>query len=74
MDDKISPNSLHTTRDDNNHTNEDIGNLDDVGNDNPKWGEDGVASELMNMGTTYVHDAKVQNVTYVGDQNFDGIR
>jgi len=48
--------------------------LDDAGNDNPKWGEDAVASELMNMGITYVHDARIQNVTYAIDQNFDGIR
>jgi hypothetical protein len=35
MDDNISPNSLYIARDDNNHTNEDIGNLDDIGNGNP---------------------------------------
>jgi hypothetical protein len=35
MDDKTNPNSMYTTRDDNKHTYEDIGNLDDEGNDSP---------------------------------------
>jgi len=35
MDDKTNPNSMYTIRDDNKHTNEDIGNLDDEGNDSP---------------------------------------
>jgi hypothetical protein len=73
MDDNTSPSSLYIARGDNNHTNEDIRNLNDAGNDNPQWGEDVAASELMSMGTIYVHDARVQNVINARDQNFDGI-
>ncbi len=67
MDDKTLPSSLYITRKYNYHTNVNIGNLDDVGNDSPQWGEDVVINELMNMGTTNVHDAKDHNVTDVGD-------
>ncbi len=67
MDDKTLPNSLYITRENNYHTYVDIGNSDDVRNDNPQWGEDVVINELMNMGTTNVHDAGDQNVTDVGD-------
>ncbi len=74
MDDKMSPHSLYTIRDDNNHTYENIGNLDDARNDNSQWGEDVVANELLNMGIIDVHDARDHNVTNVGEQNFDGIR
>ncbi len=35
MDDKTNPNSMYTTRDDNKHTNENIQNLNDEGNDSP---------------------------------------
>jgi hypothetical protein len=35
MDDKTRPSSLYTTKANNNHLHEDIGNLDDVGNDSP---------------------------------------
>jgi hypothetical protein len=38
MDDKTRPSSLYTTREDNCHIDENIGNLDDARNDNPQWG------------------------------------
>ncbi len=58
MDDKTKPNSLYITRKDNNNLDENIGNLDDVRNDNPQWGKDVVVSELMNLGNIDVHDVE----------------
>ncbi len=57
---------------DNNHLDEDIGNSNDVRNDNPQWGEDVVVSELMSIGTTNVH-ARDQNVIDARDQNPNAI-
>ncbi len=47
MDDQTKLNSLYTIRKDNNHLDKDIGKLNDAENDNPQWGKDVVASELM---------------------------
>lgn len=55
-------------------TYEDIGNSNDVRNHNPQWGDNAIASEVMNMGITNVHDARNKNVIDMGDQNFDVIR
>jgi len=40
MDDRTRPSILYTTKENNNNLDEDIGNLDDVRNDNPQWEED----------------------------------
>ncbi len=50
MDDKIRPSSLYTIRKDNYQTYEDIGNADDVWNDNPQWGKDAVVSRIQAQG------------------------
>lgn len=46
MDDNTRSSNLYIIKY-SNHLDKDIGNLDDVGNDNPQWREDVVASELM---------------------------
>jgi len=45
MDDKTKPSSLYTTREDNCHIDETIGNSDDARNDIPQWGNDATISE-----------------------------
>jgi len=40
------------------NSNKDNGNLDDVTNGNPQWGEDGVIIELMNITITIEHGEK----------------
>jgi hypothetical protein len=47
MDDKTRFSNLYIIKKGNNHLNKDIGNIDDVGNDNPQWGKDVVAIEFM---------------------------
>jgi hypothetical protein len=42
MDDRTGPSILYTTKNNNNNLDEDIGNLDDVRNDNPQWEEDAI--------------------------------
>jgi hypothetical protein len=39
-----------------------------------QWGKDATTNELMSIGIIDVHDVSNQNVTDVGDYNFDGIK
>ncbi len=62
-DDKTRPSGLYTTREDNCHIGENIGNSNDARNDIPQWGNDVTTNELMSMGTIDVHDVGDHNVT-----------
>jgi hypothetical protein len=42
-------------------------NSDDAGNHSPQWGKNAIASELMNMGTIDVHDARGKTVIDMRD-------
>jgi hypothetical protein len=65
MDDKTKPICFYITKKDNNYLDENIGNSNDVVNDNPQSIEERMQL-LVIMGTTNVHD--------VGDHNLNGIK
>jgi len=70
-DGKTNPNDVYITSKNISNSNEEVKNSNGVKNDNPKWGQDGVVTKLMNMAITIEH-RKVDD--HLNDLNQQGLK
>ncbi len=68
---KTKPNDVYLTSKNISNSNEEIKNSNGVKNDNPKWGQDGIVTKLMNMAITIEH---LEGDDHLNDLNQQGLK